>query len=175
MRFIIAILGIFIVTMAVSFEAYSQSEEREGRRVYGGDRGSTGPNIFNSPGSAHGTGGPISLKQMIQGRDRAAAGDRYAYYGDRLTSPYSINPADYAGYKSAAQIQRERDRRNQLAQEREKENIAGLVNFDASDETAANSYRPTNVRVSPRGRPGSVYIKRKKDFDVPKKVFRSIY
>ena len=172
MRFALVIVGIFIISMVVAFEANSQSNDTRYSTRGGFDVSNN--KVYNSAGSSYGTGGPISLKQIIQGRERAATGDRYSSYGSTYSSPYSISPSQYSLNISPEQIRASRERRDFLAQQAEQESLEDIVN---PQEVAAtnNIYRPPSVSVSPTGRPNSVYIRRDKDFDVPKKVFRSIY
>lgn len=174
MRVFVAILGVFILSMVVSFEANSQSDQDNGRRVFGADR-SSGPNIYNSPGSSYGTGGPISLKQILQGRERAASGDPYAYRGGRVSNPYSINPNDYSLDLNPDRIRASRERRDFLAQQQEEQTLDELGNPDQfAQNNSFNQFNPTKVKVRKPGR-GTIYNRRDKNFDVPKKVFRSIY
>jgi hypothetical protein len=170
MRYAAVIIAVFALSLAVSFEAHSQSEENN-RRIYNSNSNSDAPAIYNSPGSSHGTGGPLSLRQMLQGRDRAASGDRFAYYGDRVANPYGINPGNYALNISAEEIRASRERRNFLAQQRERESINDLANPEQVATTNTNRYNPVDVRVR-SGKPGSVYIRREDDFEKPRKVFR---
>lgn len=176
MRVFVALIGIFILTVLVSFQAHSEDQEENKRRVYGGSGSTSTPNIFNSPGSSHGTGGPISLKQIIEGRDRPATGDRYRYYGDRVTDPYTINDNSYALNITSDQVSAYREQRNAYAQaraEQAREEFSEFHNIMAQNESQTFNPR-SGSNVNPQGRPRSVYIKRDKGFDVPKRVFRSV-
>lgn len=178
MRFFVAMLGVFILTVVVSFEAYSQNEEKKERerRVYGtSGSGTSAPNLFNSPTSSHGTGGPLSLKQIIQGREKAATGDRYATYGgNKVADPYGINSNNYALNISSSEVSAYREHRNFMAQQREEKALEELAEFDPAAGPAFFNPNQNTSNVDPKGKPKSIYIKRNKGFDKPKRIFRSV-
>lgn len=147
--------------------------------------GSGGSNIYNS--SSRSGAKPLSLRQIIEGRDEETARSSYSdtgdYYGGQNYRPYGVSNNNYSLNLSAAEIEADRARRNREAQRAEREAIDSLQQaaFVPYTETSSpNIYEGDFYSYGSgqsRRRVGSSYKQRddQNGFEMPRKVFNSIY
>lgn len=174
-------MRIFFTVLLVSFilpcAAYAQTTDDESKRRYYNSQGQYGAQIYNSPSTS--SRGPLSLKQLLQGRENAADGSRAAsYYGGYNNRPYGVDNNSYSLALSPDEIRATRARRDALARQQEREALNDL-NRQASalyveDETDAyletfQSNQP--IRRRTKAKP---YDPREKGFEMPPKVFNSV-
>ena len=148
--------------------------------LYNSSNGGGSSPLYNSSGSYSG-GGPISLKQLLEGNKRASSGGKTStYYGGGNFRPYGADNNSYSLSLSPQEIQESRARRDALAQQRERENLAAL---EASKFTpVANTGEQSAFGFQSNGSSGTVrrkvtskYKQRDDNFEMPKRVFNSIY
>lgn len=178
-------MRVFFALLLASFifpcTAHAQTADEESKRRYYNSQGQYNAQIYNSPGTS--TRGPLSLKQLLQGRENAADGSKSSYYGGYNNRPYGVDNNNYSLSLSPDEIRATRARRNALAQQRERESTSDL-NKQASalymeDETDAylNTFQSdrTNTRRTTTQRPTqSRGNRRDGGFEIPPKVFNSV-
>ncbi len=141
--------------------------------LYNSSSSKPSPPIYNPSFSSSG-GTPLPLKQRLR-TGRAGASASGGYYGGKNARPYSLDNNDYSLQLSSSQIRRDREERNRLAQQRELENIASLGRSGEAPQTAEDILNSGQDGSTVRRRVKSKYNQRNDKFDVPKKVFNSIY
>ena len=141
---------------------------------------SGGSPLYTSSGSYTG-GGPISLKQLLEGNKQASAGRKNStYYGGSNFRPYGADNNNYSLSRSPQEIRESRARRDALARQRELENLAALegTKFVPTDnnQNRVSGFIPSNSSSGTvRRKVTSKYKQRDDGFQMPKKVFNSIY
>lgn len=168
------ILSIFLASF-VLFPSFAVAQT-----IYNSSSGGGSP-LYNSSGSYSG-GGPISLKQMLDGNKQASVGRKNStYYGGGNFRPYGADNNSYSLSISPQEIQESRARRDALARQRELENIAAIEGTrfipTATDPTnGAFGFTPSSGSSGTvRRKVTSKYKQRDDNFQMPKKVFNSIY
>lgn len=175
MRLLFILSLMVIVPLA---PAMAQQDERgSGRTIYNRSQTTASPNLYNSPGGPSGTRGPLSLRQMLQGKNDAANGSVNSYYGGSNFRPYGIDNNSYSLSLSPQEIKASRARRDALAQQRERESLQDIETADIQGQTAGflNQFQgqnATGATAAPQQR--RRFRKRESGFEMPRKVFNSI-
>ncbi len=171
MKNIMCFLGVLAVFLIGNVAAWAQSST-----------------LYNPPNSSYTTGGPLNLKQILQGNQNAATGAKNQYYGGSNARPFGIDNQNFSLGLTPQDIQASRARRDAEAQRSERENLAALAQYD--DELAAfqrqqqaNSQergQSQGVRASGAapfntGTGRRVYKKGERErFEKPRRVFNSL-
>lgn len=168
-------LSLLIVFTMVPLSAKTQETDQTGRAIYNrlGSDGSSSSPLFNSPNS-YGTRGPLSLRQMLEGKTDAATGSPNSYYGGSNFRPYGIDNNNYGINISPEEIRAARAQRDFMAQQRELESMNDLQTAQ-TDPTNSGYYQPGGNVVPLKGIVKKKYKQRETGFEKPKKVFNSIY
>lgn len=173
-------LTVLLMSLAFPVAVIAQERDESGRTYY--DRGTGyGARIYNAPNSSYGTRGPLSLRQMLQGKTDAANGSKNSYYGDSNFRPHGVDNNNYSLSLSPDEIRASRARRDSLARQRERENANALQQTaqfdDVEDQTNGflNKFQSGNVRAPANLSRKNRFKQRKNGFEMPKKVFNSIY
>ena len=142
--------------------------------------------IFNAPSNSSGAGGPLSLNQLLRGTPNSSSSNAVGssasslYYGGVNSRPYGIDGGNYSLSLSPEAIKNSRARRDQLAQERYQDVLAAIdgsrfISPEGSEEEQ-NSLLPNSAIGSSQQRQIQPQYKQRDDnFEIPKKVFNSIY
>ena len=173
-----------IILFACTFfavDAFAQSNDVSGRTYYNSrvQTNSDTP-LYNASGSSYYSKGPISIKQMLEGKGSDAADGTRTF---NSASPYGGDRNNYSLSLSPAEVRASRARRAAESQRAERENQrrsqqtaqAGYAQDEADNylgrfQTTGN---PSTTAVSGKRR---VFRKKKTlDLEIPKKVFNSIY
>lgn len=171
-------LTVLLVSLAFPVTAMAQTDD-SGRKVYNRGAG-YGTKIYNSPNSSYGTRGPLSLKQMLEGKSDAADGSKNSYYGGSNFRPYGTDNNNYSLSLSPDEIRASRARRDALAQQRERENQRSLLQNAQYDDVESqtngylNRFQSGAVRAPANLSKKKRFKQRKRGFEMPKKVFNSI-
>lgn len=175
MRLFFAVL---ILLTVVPLAVWAQSDGETSRRYYN-TQTDAGAKLYNSPTTY--SRGPLSLKQMLEGRDNAATGSQNSYYGGSNYRPYGIDNSSNSLALSPEEVQASRARRDALAQQMEHENMRLLeqqANANILEEQTGeylSTFQPVPEQqgtTQPKIRP--IYRKREKGFEMPEKVFNSV-
>ena len=141
---------------------------------------SGGSPLYNSSSSYTG-GGPISLKQLLEGNKQASVGRKNStYYGGSNFRPYGADNNNYSLSRSPQEIKESRARRDALARQRELENLAAIegsrfVPTNTNENNRISGFTSSNSSSGTVRKVKSKYKQREHGFQMPKKVFNSIY
>ena len=170
----------FIVILIVLwFPPFSVSAQT----LYNSSGNGSSSALYNSPGLySDNRGGPLSLKQLLQGNQNATLGAKdSSYYGRGNFRPYGIDNNNYSLSLTPQQIRESRARRDAIAQQRERESLASIeraefIPIEGESNQGLNSFqRGTGATATGRRQIKSKYKQRDNNFEMPKKVFNSIY
>ena len=168
----------FMMFLPLSPVMAQQDERSSSRVIYNSSQSSGGANIFNSPSSSSGTRGPLSLRQMLQGKSNAANGSVNSYYGGSNYRPYGVDNNSYSLSLSPQEIKASRARRDALAQRQERQSLNSLETADIQGQTAGflNQFQGQGNATGQTAAPQQQrrYKKRESGFEIPRKVFNSI-
>ena len=175
MRLLFILSLVLIVPLAPVMA--QQDERNNDRTIYNRSQTTASPNLYISPGGPSGTRGPLSLRQMLQGKSDAANGSVNSYYGGRNFRPYGIDNNSYSLSLSPQEIKASRARRDALAQQRERETLNDIETADIQGQTAGflsqfQNQDSNGTVAAPQQR--RRYQKRESGFEIPRKVFNSI-
>lgn len=174
---------LLLVAFIIPCAAQAQTANENEKRRYFNSQGQYNSQIYNSPGSS--SRGPLSLKQLLQGKENAANGSRSSsYYGGYNNRPYGVDNSNYSLSLSPNEIRAARQKRNALAQQRERESSNDL-NKQASAlymEEETNTYletfqsnKPNTTRRTNTRSQGQRPAQTREDrFEMPPKVFNSV-
>lgn len=143
--------------------------------------------VYNPPNSSYTTGGPLNLKQILQGNQNAALGGKNQYYGGGNGRPFGIDNQNFSLGLTPQDIQSSRARRDAEAQRSERDNLAALARYDDdlaafqrqqnanSSDQAQNRQRASGFTAPATGTGRRVYKQGERDrFDKPRRVFNSL-
>lgn len=168
------------VLVFIPLTANAQAEDKSNERRYYNSQGGYGSQIYNS--SSSGSRGPLSIKQLLQGKSSAADGSS-AYYGGSDFRPYGMDEG-FSLALSPSQVSESRNKRDALARQYEREAMDSLQRSQSEELTQetsgylnsfqnANSPQVQGTTRQPIQR--RVFTPKKNDFEKPKRVFNSIY
>lgn len=170
---------ILLLTILLPVAPVLAQDSNGSRTIFNRSQGTASPNLFNSPNTASGTRGPLSLRQMLQGKDNAANGSVNSYYGGSNFRPHGVDNNSYSLSLSPEEIKASRARRDALAQRQERESLdnlqtAGLDDIQGQTAGFLNKFQGQGdaTAVTPQKR--KRFKKRDSGFEIPKKVFNSI-
>ncbi len=174
-------LTVLLISLMVPVAGMAQQSDDSGRTIYNRSLSGNGARLYNAPNSSYGTRGPISLRQMLAGKENAANGSKNSYYGGSNFRPYGTDNNNYSLSLSPDQIRASRARRDAFAQQRERENMktlqqtAQLDGVEGQTNNFLNKFQSRAVRAPANLGRKDRFKQRKKGFEMPKKVFNSIY
>lgn len=180
-------LSILTVLLVFAFSAVTYAQTDNTRRYYGGATDSGSGSVYVNPNTNYGSGGPISIPQLLRGETSSGAyssGSSYggAYYGGTNARPYGMDNNSYSLAITPAQVRERRAERDRQAQqlERDSQNQIEQASYSDTLENSTNQYleqfqnrdavgtrqqTPTQRRI---------YRQRDDGFEMPERVFRSV-
>ncbi len=170
-------ISLLVLGTFVSYGVFAQSSDNSGRTIYNRtNMNANDSQLYVSSGSNYRSRGPLSIRQMLEGKTDAANGSQY--YGGSNMRPYGADDNNYSLSLSPSEVGAARARRDEWARQREKENMRMMQEDDLFATNAApfNKKQLKKTGIKPyqsRGR--RVYRKKTPDLEKPKKVFNSIY